>query len=143
MSLSDKIAFLALIFSVIALPIGYILGARNLRNTTYNSELSKLAELCDSVFTEAINIHKKRNSNLNDEVDFHLMVAFHKRLQSKCLEIKELSKNDAYPWNELREVKQVITDQLVSDDKNIRDTAIRGLIYKLDRLKKFFQYKFI
>ena len=41
MTLSDLIAFSALIVSIFALPISYILGARGLKNTAYNGELSK------------------------------------------------------------------------------------------------------
>ncbi|PRK46157.1 hypothetical protein BV183_01470 [Haemophilus influenzae] len=71
------------------------------------------------------------------------MIAFHKRLQSKCLEIKSLSNSERYPRMELREVKQAITDHLVSDNLEVRNTAMRGLIYKLDALKTFFTPKFI
>ncbi|EDK11856.1 hypothetical protein CGSHiII_02275 [Haemophilus influenzae PittII] len=49
MTLSDLIAFSALIVSIFALPISYILGARGLKNTAYNGELSKLSDLCDLV----------------------------------------------------------------------------------------------
>ena len=143
MTLSDLIAFSALIVSIFALPISYILGARGLKNTAYNGELSKLSDLCDLVFTEALNIHKKTQSNLSDEMDYHLMIAFHKRLQSKCLEIKSLSNSERYPRMELREVKQATTDHLVSENLEVRNTAMRGLIYKLDALKTFFTPKFI
>ena len=67
MTLSDLIAFSALIVSIFALPISYILGARGLK----------------------------------------------------------------------------ITDHLVSDNLEVRNTAMRGLIYKLDALKTFFTPKFI
>lgn len=140
MQSADIIAIIALVVSILAIPIGYFLGARNARHNAHNELIDRLQELCDKIFDDALEIHK---ANTRDDTDYHLMVAYHKRLQDKCAEIKELSNSNFYPRHEIREVKQVTTDQLFSDNQKTRDAAIRSLIYKLNAVYSQYHKKFI
>lgn len=141
MQSADIIAIIALLVSIIAIPIGYLLGSRNARHNAHNEAIDTLQELCNRIFEDALRIHK--NNSSSDETDFHLMIAYHRRLQAKCAEIKELAQNDFYPRLEVREVKQVTTDYLFSDNQEIRNVAIRSLIYKLDAVYSQYHKKFI
>lgn len=92
MQSSEVISIVALLVSIIAIPIGYFLGARNARHNAHNEAIDSLQELCNKIFEDALRVHKQAAS-LN-EGDFHLMIAYHKRLQGKCTEIMELAQND-------------------------------------------------
>lgn len=73
MQSADIIAIIALVVSIIAIPIGYFLGARNARHSAHNEAIDTLQELCDNIFKDALRIHKETPSV--DETDFHLMIA--------------------------------------------------------------------
>lgn len=139
MQLSDIIASISLLVSVVGIPISYCLGGRNARHSTYNAAIDELENLCQKILNESLIIHKEMDYS---ETNYHRMIANHKLLQAKCSKINILVPQD-YPRNQLREIKQIITDQLFSEESNQRDTAIRNLIYKLAPLIEFYPKKFL
>ncbi|EQA03613.1 hypothetical protein HPSSW114_0249 [Glaesserella parasuis SW114] len=94
----------------------------------------------DKIYNEAIDIHQSWNSETVD-IYTQIMIANHKRLQTKCSQLKDIYSNN-YPRNELRRAKQVLTNHLLSEDENVRKTAIRDLIYKLDDIQACYKKKF-
>ncbi|AFU18666.1 MULTISPECIES: hypothetical protein [Actinobacillus] len=140
METDNIISSLSLLVSIIGIPIGYYLGGRNIRNSAYNAAIDDLEKLCQKIFDESMQIHKNGDRS---ESNYHLMIANHKLLQSKCSSIQCLKNNQTgYPRNELREVKQIITGQLFSEDSEEQNTAIRNLIYKLTPLIEHYPKKF-
>ncbi|HDR1137459.1 TPA: hypothetical protein ACY36D_001099 [Pasteurella multocida] len=140
METSDYIALIALFVSVIATPISYYLGVRNIINTTYNAEIDALSVLLDKTYNEAINIHQNWSM---DSIDIHtqIMIATHKKLQIKCSQLQDiLSKK--YPSDELRRIKRILTDHLLSEDEIVRKTAIRDLIYRLEDIQINYKKQF-
>jgi len=85
---------------------------------------------------------KIEKSTAKSESDYHLMIANHKLLQSKCSQLKSLSNETKYPRAELLDVKKITTDQLFSEDELVQKAAIRNLIYKLVSLTEFYIKKF-
>lgn len=139
METADIIALISLAISIIGIPIGYYLGGRNIRNSTYNVAIDDLTSQCNKVFETALDIHK--NSD-RCESNYHLMIAHHKLLQSKCSQIKKLVGSNHYPRNELMEIKKITTDQLFSENEQQQKAAIRHLIYKLTPLIEYYEKKF-
>lgn len=139
MQTSDIISTISLIVSIVGIPIGYYLGGRNSRNSTYNNAIDELEKLCQKTFNDAMKIEK---STAKNESDYHLMIANHKLLQSKCSQLKSLSNQTKYPREELLDVKKITTDQLFSEDELVQKAAIRNLIYKLVPLTEFYAKKF-
>lgn len=138
METSDIIAISSLFISIVAVPVSYCLGGRSSLCSSYNTSVDELEKLCQKIFSESLAIHK---NNDYSETNYHLMIANHKLLQAKCTRINTLIKQN-YPRAELLEIKQVITDQLFSEEKEQQDTAIRNLIYKLTPLIEFYPKKF-
>ncbi|MDO9758051.1 hypothetical protein F9874_10110 [Glaesserella parasuis] len=140
MQTSDIISSFALFFSIIIVPISYYLGVRNIKNSTYNNEIDSLSELLDKIYNEAIDIHQCWSK---ETVDIHtqIMIANHKRLQTKCSRLQDICSSN-YPRNELRRAKQILTDHLLSEDEAVRKTAIRDLIYRLDDIQACYKKMF-
>ncbi|TCJ96179.1 hypothetical protein EV694_1731 [Volucribacter psittacicida] len=142
MQTSDLISFLALLFSVLLVPISYYLGIRNIINSTYNNEIDSLGMLLDKIHNEAVNIHKNWDPKLID-IHTQIMIANHRRLQTKCDQLESIRRSKkGYPKNELRIAKQILTDRLLSEYEITRKTAIRELIYRLDDIKLFYKKVF-
>ncbi|MBN6075762.1 hypothetical protein HYE60_11010 [Aggregatibacter actinomycetemcomitans] len=138
METSNIIATASLFISIVVIPISYCLGGRNALCSAYNVAIDELEDLCQKILNESLTIYKESDYN---ETNYHLMIANHKLLQAKCSRINNLIKQN-YPRNELREIKQIITDQLFSEEQEQQDTAIRNLIYKLTPLIEFYPKKF-
>ncbi len=139
MQTSDIIACLALFFSVIAVPIGYYLGVRNIRNSTYNAEIDSMNLLLREIYNEAIGIHQNWDE-LTIDIYTQIMIANHKRLQTKCNQLHDIY--TGYPRDQLRRAKKILTDDLLSECEIVRKTAIRDLIYRLDDIQIFYKKRF-
>lgn len=138
METSDIIASFSLFVSIIVIPVSHYLGGCNARYSAYNATIDELENLCQKILNESLTIHKESDYS---ETNYHLMIANHKLLQSKCCNLNYLI-NQSYPSRELRDIKKIITDQLFSEQQEQRDTAIRNLIYKLTPLIEFYPKKF-
>ncbi|HDR0626813.1 TPA: hypothetical protein ACPDW7_001854 [Pasteurella multocida] len=133
------VSVLALIISIIGIPIGYYLGSRTAKNNECNKEIDALEELTETILRECLNTYSSEKTDTG-LMSYHLMVAYHKKLQMKCTNIKDYGSFDDYPRELLRKIKQNITDKLFCNDE--KASAIATIVILLSSLNDFYKKKF-
>lgn len=131
----DIISLAALGVSIVGMPITYYLAIRNAKNNECNKEIDSLCLLSDDILKTALDIYGQQPSIQT----YHLMIAYHKKLQIKCETIKEIGDFEKYPRDTIRKIKQIITDKLYQNNSG---QALASLIILLSELERFYRKKF-
>lgn len=141
MDTSDYISLISLIFTVFGIPTGYYLGCRSARHAKYNELIDNLENINQKVLELFLEIYHKNESEI---CDYHLMVAYHKKIQRHSEELKSIGRLDSI--NDLNrlllEIKKILTDKLFSEKVEIKQKALSELVINLDAINSLYPKKF-
>ncbi|GAA5113480.1 hypothetical protein GCM10023211_21690 [Orbus sasakiae] len=142
MTTSDWISLCSLFIALIGVPLGYYLGCRSARHAAYNDMIDTLESITQTTFNLFLEIYTKQS--VNDIKDYHLMIAYYKKIQRHCSELRTMKKIAMHNKidNLLIEVKQIMTDKLFHANEAIKQNSLSELIVKMDELNALYTKRF-
>ncbi|OCG39336.1 hypothetical protein A9G28_09755 [Gilliamella sp. Fer1-1] len=141
MTASDYISLTSLFFTLLGIPIGYYLGCRSARHAKYNELIDNLENINQKVLELFLDIYHRNNFEISD---YHLMVAYHKKIQRHSYELKVIGKFKEFSdLNRLLlELKKILTNKLFSEKLDVKQQALSELVIKLDAINCLYPKKF-